>query len=258
MKIDWLIEQRDTDKIRALFEKQRENLFVKKRIEKNVNENNIPGFRRERFWEVMLMCLLTTQQRSGPNSAVSRFCNANQFSLGLEDCSLNGNRLSYFVEETLTKFGGLRRARTIGKETEHNFKWLSENGWNEIHEIANELVALRTEKPNNNCIPVERRAASFVAKNLKGFGPKQSRNLWQTLGLFRFEIPIDSRITKWLNKNGFPFKLSASALSDINYYEFVMTGIQKLCEKCEVLPCILDAAIFASFDQDWPEEMIMS
>ncbi len=77
-----------------------------------------------------------------------------------------------------------------------------------------------------------------------GFGPKQSRNLWQTLGLFRYEIPIDSRITKWMNKNIYPFKLSATALSDLNYYEFIMNGIQKLSEECNVLPCVLDASIF--------------
>jgi hypothetical protein len=254
LEIDWLIEKVDTDKIRALIEEQRDNPFVKKRIERNVNENKTGEFRREQFWKVMCVCLLSTQQRTGPNSAVTRFCTASPFPLGLEDCSLHGNGLSYFVADTLTKFRGIRRAKTIGEEAEHNFKWLSENGWNEIHEIANGLVVLRKEKPNNNCIPVERKAASIVSKNLKGFGPKQSRNLWQTLGLFRFEIPIDSRITKWLNKNGFPFKLSAGALSDINYYEFVLTGIQKLCEKCEVLPCILDAAIFASFDQNWSED----
>jgi hypothetical protein len=257
LKTDWLIEKGDTDRIRALIEEQRGNPFVRRRIEKNVSKNKPLEFRRERLWEVMLMCLLTTQQRAGPNSAVTRFCSTSPFPLGLEDCSSHGNRLSHFLEKTLTKFGGLRRARTIGKEAEHNLKWLNENGWNEIHTIADELSALRKEKPNNKCIPVERRAANFISENLKGFGPKQSRNLWQTLGLSRFEIPIDSRITKWLNRKGFPLQLSAGALSDVNYYEFVMRGIQKLCENCEVLPCILDAAIFADFDQDWPEEKLI-
>jgi hypothetical protein len=94
----------------------------------------------------------------------------------------------------------------------------------------------------------ERFAASFLADHFKGLGPKQSRNLLQSLGLTRYEIPIDSRITKWLNGFGFPVRLSAGALSDTNYYEFVSQGIQQLCAKSDVYPCVLDAAIFASYD----------
>lgn len=42
-------------------------------------------------------------------------------------------------------------------------------------------------------------AANFIQDRFKGFVPKQSRNLFQTTGLSRYETPIDSRITKWLN-----------------------------------------------------------
>lgn len=259
MKIEWSIESVDIARIQALIKSQSETLFVKRRIEKNVDTKYIPRFERERFWEEMIACLITTQQRSGPDSAVTRFCSTNPFPLNLSECSSCANRFSLFVEDTLTKFGGLRRAKTIGKEVEHNFRWLNSNGWSEIEGIANELIGSRKREPHIEDITVERKAANFVAKNkdLKGFGPKQSRNLWQALGLFRFEIPIDSRITKWLNANGFPFKLSATALADSNYYEFVMMGIQKLCEKCGVLPCILDAAIFSSFDQEWTEDKLI-
>jgi hypothetical protein len=78
------------------------------------------------------------------------------------------------------------------------------------------------------------------------------------LGLTRHEIPIDSRITKWLNDFGFPVHLSANALADTNYYCFVMDGFQALCRTCEVAPCVLDAAIFSSFDDGgWTEENIV-
>ena len=91
-----------------------------------------------------------------------------------------------------------------------------------------------------------------------GFGPKQARNLLQSLGLTRHEIPIDSRIAKWLNDFGFPVRLSASALGDRHYYAFVMDGVQALCRASEVAPCVLDAAIFASFDGGgWTEENIV-
>jgi hypothetical protein len=78
------------------------------------------------------------------------------------------------------------------------------------------------------------------------------------LGLTRHEIPIDSRITKWLNGFGFPVRLSASALADPNYYTFVMDDFQALCQACGVVPCVLDAAIFPSFDgSGWTEENIV-
>ncbi len=92
--------------------------------------------------------------------------------------------------------------------------------------------------------------------NLSGFGPKKARNLLQELGLTIYEIPIDSRITKWLNKFGFPFKLSSTALSDRNYYNMILDGFQRVCEETGIYPCVLDAAIFASFDQEswYPNE----
>ncbi len=101
----------------------------------------------------------------------------------------------------------------------------------------------------------ERRAAEFIDAKFVGFGPKQSRNLLQWLGLSRYETPIDSRITKWLNDFGFPVRLSGTALSDPSYYDFVSDGVQRLCEVCKITPCVLDAAIFSSFDQGkWTEE----
>jgi hypothetical protein len=108
--------------------------------------------------------------------------------------------------------------------------------------------------------PVEPEAESEVAEYLddrfKGLGPKQSRNLLQGLGLTRYEIPIDSRITKWLNKFGFPFHLSASALTDRHYYRVVSDGIQHVCEAAGVMPCIFDAAVFASYDKAaWSEDI---
>ncbi|MBK7480986.1 MAG: hypothetical protein IPI69_15585 [Bacteroidales bacterium] len=43
--------------------------------------------------------------------------------------------------------------------------------------------------------------------------------------------------------------LTPTALQDRAYYEFVSDGIQYLCEKAVIFPCVLDAAIFSSFDK---------
>ena len=54
--------------------------------------------------------------------------------------------------------------------------------------------------------------------------------------------------------NGFAFILSASGLSDERYYRLVMDGVQKGCLESGVYPCVLDASIFSSYDEEWPEE----
>jgi hypothetical protein len=70
------------------------------------------------------------------------------------------------------------------------------------------------------------------------------------LGLTKFETPIDSRIVKWLNVHKFPISLSSLGLSDPGYYEFVSDGFRELARAADVLPCVLDAAVFAAGDGD--------
>ena len=72
-----------------------------------------------------------------------------------------------------------------------------------------------------------------------------------------YEIPIDSRITKWLNDFGFPIKLSATALADHNYYNFVSDGFQVICKACDIKPCVMDAVIFSSFDKKWTKDNVV-
>jgi len=59
-------------------------------------------------------------------------------------------------------------------------------------------------------------------------------------------------------KHRFPIGLSAAVLGDSDYYEFVLDAVQALCRKAKVYPCLLDAAIFASFDKGgWTEETVV-
>lgn len=178
----------------------------------------------------MISCLITTQQRSGPNSAVTRFISSKPFPLNYSKCKAPDD-LQIVVEETITTFGGLRRGKTIGEEVDFNLKWLKNGGWETVYEIVEDVIKNPTRE-------VERKSAEIIIDNLKGFGPKQSRNLLQSLGLTKFEIPVDSRITKWLTAFGFPMNLSAIALADRNYYNFVLDGFQKICAACDIYPCV--------------------
>ena len=72
MKLLWHIEDADIQKVKLFYEAQKNNAFVLNRIERNVKKV-IPRFTNELFWEAMISCMITTQQRSGPNSSVTEF-----------------------------------------------------------------------------------------------------------------------------------------------------------------------------------------
>ena len=249
MKIMWHVEPGDIERVNRFVESQSSSPFVRRRVRTNVEREHEKAS-REQFWFRMVTCLLTTQQRSGPQSAVTRFISSQPFPLDYATCRVQGD-LRGFAEQVMRDFGGLRRWTRIADELDTNLRRLESSLWDETLSVL-----LRLDVSDD--ARTERVAAEYVNRSFAGFGPKQSRNLLQSLGLTRFEIPVDSRITKWLNKFGFPLRLSAAALMDQNYYNLALDGIQELCRQCDVYPCILDAAIFASFDVGgWPEDGVI-
>ena len=218
------------------------------RIRRNLARKK-PSVSKSQFWQAMVAALLTTQQRSGPQSAVSRFINLRPFPLSYNVCLQKGTKSAFF-QKTLSQFGGIRRHETISKEMDENLFTLENGLWQQLDRELKSLHGLATRE-------CERAVAGFLNDSLKGLGPKQSRNLLQALGLTCYEIPIDSRITKWLNNLPFPIRLGAAGLADRDYYGFVMDGICNLCDSSDVYPCIMDAAVFASFDEDgWTSENV--
>lgn len=247
MKLSLRIEPDDIERLRTFLVARQGDAFVRRRIAKNLGTAK-PRITKRAFWERMVACLLTTQQRSGPKSAVTRFITTRPFPLRYRLCLANQNRLLVFTRQVITDFGGLRRGNQIAAGVTANLNMLEAGGWKEMFQVLGGLKDEATPE-------TERTVANFIDDRLVGFGPKQSRNLLQSLGLTRYEIPIDSRITKWLTDFGFPMKLSAGALADQGYFEFVMDAVQQLCKEADVFPCALDAAVFSSFDDGgWSEK----
>lgn len=247
MDISWDITELDILKVKNFLAKN-ENPFVQERRRRNIEKQNIV-IDNDQIIKTMMMCLLTSQQRSGPNSIVGQFLQKKPFPITM-------NKLEYIndtkelIKEILQNNGLKRYLNRISFYFDSNFDKLKKEKWTIINKL-NSLI-------ENDSKTEERIVADSLAEKFKGFGPKQSRNFLQTLGLTKYEIPIDSRITNWLNKFGFPVTLSSSPLGDKGYYHFVSDGIQKLCDKAEIYPCLLDAAIFSSFDNGkWTEKNIM-
>jgi len=250
VKFKWDISSVDIEKLLKFIYKHSNNVFVRNRVELNLNPNKAL-INKNQFWNDHVACLLTSVQRSGPNSAVTRFIRANPFPLTYELC-LSQSDLTTYAHDLLTDFSGLRRTNKIPDELSTNLIRLEQGLWDPVFSTIDALI--RTQEQQ-----VERTSAHFIVNNFKGFGPKQSRNLLQGLGLTKYEIPLDSRIIKWLNRFGFPIKLTAGALSDRYYYEFVLDAVHELCDKADIYPCVLDAIVFTSFDNDvWTEENLIN
>jgi len=246
MEIQWIITDSDISKVKTFYEMHKDNPLVLNRIKRNIN-GNIPEVTKDIFWKELITCLLSTQQRSGPKSPITKFVCTKPFLLDYSLCESQSD-LKKFIEKTITDFGGIRRGKTISEEASLNYNWLNNGGWEEIFGIIGDLKKSPTNETELECIET-------LIDNLRGFGPKQSRNLLLGLGLTRYEVPIDSRITKWLNEFGFPILLSATALADRNYFNFVSEGFQQICKACDISPCVLDATIFSSFDTEkWSDE----
>lgn len=246
MRVLWQISAADIAAVREIVQRQQDSPFMKDRIRRNLASTK-PRVDKSRFWREMVSCLLTTQQRSGPTSPITRFICARPFPLAYDVCRARAD-VEQFALGALSEFGGIRRAPTLSAQIAENLSKLEQELWDATLAKLEPLYA----SPDRE---VEVSAAQFIDVNFRGFGPKQARNLLQGLGLTRYEIPIDSRIAKWLVDLGFPVALSPAALGDARYYDFISSAIQKLCAESDVFPCVLDAAVFSSFDKmAWTHE----
>lgn len=249
MQINWKISQTDVRTVQEAVDTYKDHPMIKKRIEMNLSDSK-PAITRDRFWKALVSTLLTTQQKSGPHSAVSRFINSRPFPLTYQSC-VRATSPKTWISKTLSGYGGLRRYDTISSELVENLVNMQNGLWGDLELKLKPLYGSTTRE-------MECAVADYLDDKMKGLGPKQSRNLLQGLGLTRHEIPIDSRITKWLNRLPFPIHLGAAALSDRNYYGFVMDGVEAVCNASGVYPCIFDAAIFVSYDgEGWNDDNII-
>jgi hypothetical protein len=236
-----VVNNGDVAAVRNLIERSKDTDFFRDRRVRNVAPPP-PNFSRADFWRVMVGCLLTTQQRSTKGSAVDRFLKIDTFPLAFNVCEKQES-VKRLVSETLESFGGIRRGVTISNQAEDNWKRLEGGLWKDAEEWFAKLRQQRLKEPQNEDRLQEREAAHWADRSFAGLGPKQSRNLWQWLGLTRYEIPLDSRVTEWVNGN-LTCKIEAKRLGQLKYYESALDSLQAICEKADALPCELDAAAF--------------
>lgn len=248
MKLRFEIASEEAAAVRQFYEKWRTSPLVVARQRRNVEGDRKP-LTEASAWDTLVACLLTTQQRSGPNAPITNFIRRRPFPLGLELARQQPNVAAWVVEE-LSAHRGIRRYNTLARDIARNFEVLEDGGFGQLMKALREL-----EQPHP--VSDERRVARLVDAMLAGVGPKQARNFLQILGLTQYEVPLDSRVAKWLRTFDFPVPVSAAALSDPDYYDFALDGFQQVAAASDVIPCLLDAAIFASYDPAWSEAEVV-
>lgn len=233
MNIIWDISESDVHRV-ARFVNERQNTFVKNRIEKNVHKKGIL-LDKDEILKTMLMCLLASRQNSGAHAKVDQFFRKRPFLLTYSLLYREPN-IEALLSEILKAQGLKKSPDNIPKYFALNFSHLEITDW----ELLAKLENIRDKELSKN---EEREFADGIDQVFKGFGSKQARNFLQSLGLTKYEIPIDQRVMDWMKDFGFPISFSPTALQDKAFYHFISDGIQLLCEKAGIYPCILGAVI---------------
>lgn len=235
MDIDWKISDADLIKVTD-FVNQQSNDYVATRVARNINHHKL-FINRDTILHALLYSMILPNMKHSIDSPVVSFFKKrpSPFLYVKIKMSLDVNE---YVFSTFKKQGILLDKKKSPEFFAVNFDLLESSNWALIELLKNRL-RFKEDKQ------AEREIADYIDTLFKGFGAIEARVFLQYLGLTRYEIPIDSFVSEWLNDFGFPVNISTTALQDRGYYHFVSDGIQLLCSKANIYPCVLEAAIYS-------------
>ena len=180
MKVKIEIEENDIQAIKKIIHDESNNDFVKNRI----NIINKPKTSIEDFWYAIIIGLLSSQQKSGPNSPVSKILNKKPFEFSLSILSSKKN-IQLYVLSVLNSYKGIRFNNRISKFVAEDFLVFNQE-IKQIKEKINSIVTSTEDKRGS----LEKDFCLFLKDKFKGVGPKQSRNILLSIGLSKYEIPV--------------------------------------------------------------------
>jgi len=239
MKMNITYDAKDIKMIQSVVELQTNATFLKNRIAVMKK----PKITKEIFWKSIIMGLLTSQQKSSPNSPINKILSTKPFIFGLNQLDVGNKKLQQLIIQKMNSKSGIRFVNVISLRIFENYN-IFMNEWIDLEKRSKQIIKMKGRERIN----AEREFAFHLQDLFVGIGPKQSRNILQFLGIALYEIPIDSRSMKWIHQNlSFPFPLNAKIMINEEYYCFVLNFIQNICDKAKVRPAIFDAAVFSSF-----------
>lgn len=232
MKIIWDLNDTDIKKV-VDFVHQNNTPFVQNRIDRNIKKKELV-LDKDIILKTMLNGLLSKQADSSQDKRLSTFFSEEPFLLTSQFLS-NEYNIEMAVKKILVSNGITPSSKTIDSFI-LNYFHLVQSNWEILHALKKCI--------SEDCSPSqERDLADHIDKIFKGFGSTQARTFLQDLGIIKYEIPINASTMAWLRDFGFPIFFSPIALQDKSFYHFVSNGIQLLCDRANIFPCVLDAAI---------------
>ncbi|NUQ05091.1 MAG: hypothetical protein HUU31_14495 [Anaerolineae bacterium] len=203
MKITWTFTEHEVADVRDVVNTQiaRNRPTVQQRQSRNIDLPWTSNITQESLWHALVLGFVTTQQASGTGSNVSQFMEAKPFTLTYAACkeveALGGiSSLESFVNDTLLRVKVGRRKKVVPAVIDA-IKRLEAGEWVAYKRYADQLLSQRLQSCTTTHYQLEREAAEYLLV-FKEIGPKQSRNIWQYLGLTRYAGVFDSRVTQWL------------------------------------------------------------
>ena len=238
MKAVWEIDESSLAFWKKIVQENKHKGVPVRRLNMNVKREGIVLTKND-IWRVMLGCQVTSAQRSGPDSLVSQFMNSKSKALSYKICGEQKN-LEKFIQSEIKQ---LRFNVNIAKRQARIFEHLENGGWKPLLD-ALKIIEITPTKAKERAV-----IDHLTSGNFPGLGPKQARNFIQWLGLSQHVIPLDSRVFRRMKEYGVsPVPKKAEGMGEEPLYRFFEDGLGQIAKKVGVLPCMLDACIFASFD----------
>lgn len=195
----------------------------------------------QEIWDALVIGIVTSQQKSGPNSVVHLFLNEirKQEQFGLQQLCDRPELI-----KKIPHFEELRFNKKIYFFMTDALDKYKNNHWKTIKLAFKDLM-----KGAPNLIK-EREVANELQTCFKGIGLKQSRNMLQSLHLSQYMIPLDSKVMRILKSmNNGKSLVGTLALQDQIIYMEIENTINELCENLKVLPCYFDGVLFHHTDE---------
>lgn len=233
MRNYWIISETDIKRV-SDFVTGHSGTHVEERIARNVHRKDLL-FDRDTMVNVLLYCLLQPVIFNGRYSHLTADAGSGLFTIRY-DRLFQVRDIRLYIHTTLKEHGIIVDIKRAPEYFAINLDILESAGWGLLDHFVQELI-------HNDNKEVEKRIADQIDSMFKGFGAVEARIFLQMIGLTKYEIPIDPVVAEWMNGFGFPVMLSSTALQDRNIYHFVSHGVQMLCRKADIYPCVLEAAI---------------
>lgn len=239
MNIFWEIEEKDIYKVKDFIHLCR-HLVPAERISRNIDRKELI-INRDTILRTMFISMLGSPDDPEIKQTAATIYKRKPF-LGQYDFLYRTSNINLAISEALRNQGLIRQAKKLPEYFEMNFMYLEETEW-ELEKILTDGIARLLPRQE------ERELADAIDQWFKGFGSKEARYFLQTLGITRYEIPVDAPVIAWMREFGFPVLFDGTALQDKSFYHLITDGIQILCDEAEVFPCVLHAAITANFSK---------